>query len=129
MAVRQKNAAHLIPVLHQVRNIGHDEIDAGHVLVVGEREPRVDDDDVVAVFEGGHVLADFAHAAEKENFYRLFPLYAPDAPLGVFSLVACLRASARAGPAFVAIFPPRIRGGRNGPGGTFAFRPAHAHCP
>ena len=49
---------------------GHDEIDAVHLLV-GEHEPAVDDDDLVAVLEDEHVLADLADAAERDDLQRL----------------------------------------------------------
>ena len=57
-------------VLHEIGVIGNDRIHPGHILAVGEGEPCVDDDDVVPVFEGGHVFPDFPHTAEEEDFYR-----------------------------------------------------------
>ncbi len=45
------------------------EVDAVHLLV-GEHEPAVDDDDVVAVFEDVHVLADLPHPAERDDAER-----------------------------------------------------------
>ena len=60
--VRDENAAHLFAVGDKITDVGNDQIDAGKFLV-GEGKPRVDDDDVVAVFDGGHVFADLADAA------------------------------------------------------------------
>ena len=45
---------------------GQDEVDA-EVLVAREREPGVDDDDLAAVLVDGHVLADLAEAAERDD--------------------------------------------------------------
>ena len=52
--------------LLEVGDVGDDEVDAEHLLV-GEHEPAVDDDDVVAVLEHVHVLADLADAAERDD--------------------------------------------------------------
>ena len=57
-------------VLLEVGDVGDDEVDAEHLLV-GEHEPAVDDDDVVAVLEHVHVLADLAHPAERDDAERL----------------------------------------------------------
>ena len=53
-------------LLDEVRDVGQDEIDA-EVLVPREREARVDHDPVVAVLEDGHVLADLAEPAERND--------------------------------------------------------------
>ena len=50
----------------EVGDVGQDEVDA-EVLVAREREPGVDDDDVAAVLVDGHVLADLAEAAERDD--------------------------------------------------------------
>ena len=55
--------------LLEVGDVGDDEVDAEHLLV-GEHEPAVDDDDVVAVLEDVHVLADLAHPAERDDAER-----------------------------------------------------------
>ena len=52
--------------LAQVREVGQDEVDA-EVLVAREREAGVDDDDLVAELVDGHVLADLAEAAERDD--------------------------------------------------------------
>ena len=46
-------------VVQQVRDVGDGEIDSGGALV-GEQHARVHDDDVAAVLDGHHVLADLA---------------------------------------------------------------------
>lgn len=72
MAVRQQNPFHLILILDKIGNVGDYQIDARHILVIGKGEPRVDDDDIAAVFDGGHIFSDFSDAAEEQNFDRLF---------------------------------------------------------
>ena len=59
----------LVAVLLEVRHVGHDEVDAEHLLV-GEHQAAVDDDDVVAVLEHVHVLADLPHPAERDDAER-----------------------------------------------------------
>ena len=71
VAVGDEDGADLVLVLAQVGDVGDDEVHAGHVLF-GEHNPGVDDDDVVAVLKGHHVLADFAEAAQGDD-----PQYVP----------------------------------------------------
>ncbi len=54
----------------EVREVGQDEVDA-EVLVAREREPGVDDDALVAELEDGHVLADLAEPAERDDPKRV----------------------------------------------------------
>ena len=57
-------------VLLEVGDVGDDEVDPEHLLV-GEHEAAVDHDDLVAVFEEVHVLADLADPAERDDAERL----------------------------------------------------------
>ena len=66
VAVRDDEAEHVVAALEQVADVGQHEVDAEHV-VAREREPAVDDDDLAAVLHGGHVLADLAEAAERDD--------------------------------------------------------------
>ena len=50
----------------EIGDVGDDEVDAEHLLV-GEHQPAIDDDDLVAVFEDVHVLADLPHPAERDD--------------------------------------------------------------
>ena len=59
----------LVAALLEVGDVGDDEVDAEHLLV-GEHQPAVDDDDVVAVLEDVHVLADLPHPAERDDAER-----------------------------------------------------------
>ena len=69
--VRMRNQEGLehVLTLAQVGHVGHDEVDAEH-LFVGEHQAAIDHDDLVVRFENGHVLADFAHAAEGQDAQR-----------------------------------------------------------
>jgi hypothetical protein len=55
--------------LLEVGDVGDDEVDAKHLLV-GEHQAAVDDDDVVAVLEDVHVLADLPYPAERDDPQR-----------------------------------------------------------
>ena len=66
VGVRDEEGLDLVAALLEVGDVGHDEVDAEHLLV-GEHQPAVDDDDLVAVLEDVHVLADLAHAAERDD--------------------------------------------------------------
>ena len=69
VAMRDEESPDLLPVLTEVGHVGNDEVDAEHRLV-GEHEPAVDNDDVIAVLEHVHVLADLAHAAKRNDAER-----------------------------------------------------------
>src|SRR5207253_1024522 len=62
--VREQNRQH--GTAFEVREVRKDEVDA-EVLVAREREPRVDNDDVVAELVHGHVLADLAETAQRDD--------------------------------------------------------------
>ena len=66
VAVREHDGAHHLLPVAQVREVGQDEIDA-EMLVAREREAGVDDDDRAVRLVDGHVLADLAEAAERDD--------------------------------------------------------------
>src|SRR5437764_244773 len=66
VAVREDHRPHLGRALAQVGVVGQHEVDA-QMLVARERETGVDHDDLAAELEGGHVLADLAEAAERND--------------------------------------------------------------
>ena len=70
VGVGDEEGLDLLAVLLEVGDVGDDEVDAEHLLV-GEHEAAVDDDDLVAVLEDVHVLADLAHPAERDDAERL----------------------------------------------------------
>ena len=65
-----------IGVLAQVREVGQDEIDAGHVGV-GEHDPAVDDQDPAVDLEAEAVPADLAEPAEENDPDRHQPVTLP----------------------------------------------------
>ena len=67
MPVREEQPADLLLVLHQIRHIRDDQIHAVHIIL-REAEPAVDDDDVLSVFQDGHILADLVETAKGYNF-------------------------------------------------------------
>ena len=64
--VREHDRAHHLLPLAEVREVRQDEVDA-EMLVAREREPGVDDDDRAVRLVDGHVLADLAEAAERDD--------------------------------------------------------------
>ena len=54
------------PPLAQVLEVGQHEVDA-EVLVPRERQAGVDEDDPLVALDDGHVLADLAEAAERDD--------------------------------------------------------------
>ena len=66
VAVGDEDAAHTVAVLEHVGEIRNHRVHARHGFI-REDLAAIDDDDVVAVFVGRHVLADFAHAAQRNH--------------------------------------------------------------
>ena len=66
VAVREEDRAHALGVVAQVAHVGEDQVDA-EMLVAREGEARVDDDDLAAGLEDGHVLSDLSEAAERDD--------------------------------------------------------------
>lgn len=82
VSVCDKDASELLLVASDISEIRDDAVNAGHVLF-REAHAAVDDDDVVIVFEGGHVLADLSDTAQRNDLYRIGILI-----LGVFKTVS-----------------------------------------
>ena len=66
MPVGQEHAADLVFVFDQVRHVGNDQVDAVHFLI-REAKTAVDDDDILAVFKYGHILADLVETAKGND--------------------------------------------------------------
>ena len=66
MTVGQEHAADFFLILDKVRHVRNDKVNAVHV-VFGKAETAVDDDDILAVFENGHVLADLIESPEGND--------------------------------------------------------------
>ena len=71
MAVRDDVAAQLVDIALEVGRIRDDEVYAEHV-VVRERDAAVDDDDISAVLDHSHVLADLVETAERYDLQFFF---------------------------------------------------------
>ena len=66
VAVSDDDAAQLVLPLHDVAEVGEDQVDPG-MVVVGEHDAGVDDHHVVAVLEHSHVLADAVKPTEGDD--------------------------------------------------------------
>ena len=66
VAVGNQYAAYVVHPLYQVGNVGDDQVHSQHSLL-GKLDAAVDNDDVVAVFEGHHVLADFPQPSQGND--------------------------------------------------------------
>ena len=71
MAVRDHVAAQLFQVALEVGRVRDDQINAQHV-VIREGYAAVNDQNVVAVLDHGHVLADLIEAAKRYNLQFFF---------------------------------------------------------
>ncbi len=70
VAVGDEDGADTIFLVLQVGRVGEEQIDPEHFFL-GEPEPHVDDDDVLAALEDGHVLADLADAPEENDAHPI----------------------------------------------------------
>ena len=71
VAVRDHEGEHVLLALDQPADVGEHEVDAEHVLA-GELDAAVEHDDLAAVLDRGHVLADLAEAPEGDDTYGVF---------------------------------------------------------
>ena len=63
MTVGQKNGSNTILVFDQILHVGNHIVDTGQVLI-GERHPAIQDNDILATLDKGHILADLIQAAQ-----------------------------------------------------------------
>jgi hypothetical protein len=66
VAVRDEQSANLVASLFKIAGIRKNVVDT-RCVVFGERESCIENKDVVADFDRGHVATDFFHAAERNN--------------------------------------------------------------
>ena len=66
MPVRDHDRLDVVDALAQVGEVRQHEVDA-ELLGGREAQPGVDHDDAPAVLDDGHVLADLAHASQRED--------------------------------------------------------------
>ena len=71
VAVGDEQAADVVAAFFEVAGVGQDVIDTGRVLFGAECEARIDDEDVVANFDRGHVAADFLYSAEWHDTHYI----------------------------------------------------------
>ena len=71
MAMGNQDAPDFIAMFPQIGEVGDDDINSRHPFI-GEGHAAVDDEDVVAVLEDGHVLADLPHSAQGDHFKHFF---------------------------------------------------------
>ena len=95
VAVRQHPALDLVGVLDHPVDPGDQDVDPEHVGV-GEREPPVDEQDLALVLEGEHVLADLAHAAQRDDA-KFAVVRSHDTPLVSIGAAPCSRRGTRCG--------------------------------
>ncbi len=75
VAVGDDEAPELLPVFLQIGHVRDHHVDARHI-VVRERQSAVDDDDILPVFEEGHVLSDLAQAPQGDELqFHFFLLH------------------------------------------------------
>ena len=65
--MRQEHAPDAVLILDQIGHVRDHEVDAVHI-VLRKAESAVDNDDVLAVFQHSHVLADLIQTAEGNDF-------------------------------------------------------------
>ena len=66
VTVGYEDGANLVDPVHQVRDVGDDQIDPKHALF-RELDPAIDDYDIVFVFQGHHVFADLPKAPQGND--------------------------------------------------------------
>ena len=64
--MREHDGADALAASREVAEVREDEVDA-EVLVAREREAGVDDDELAVGLDDGHVLADLAEPAERDD--------------------------------------------------------------
>ena len=70
VTVGEDQADDVVHPVVEVAEVRQDEVDAG-LLLFGEEDTAVDDEQLAAVLEDGHVPADLAEAAEGDDAHRL----------------------------------------------------------
>ena len=66
VAVREHDADDVVEAVPDRREVGEDQVDAWLVLL-GEEHAAVDDEQPAVVLEDGHVAADLAESAERDD--------------------------------------------------------------
>ena len=82
VAVGEDHRLHVVEPVLDVVEVRQDQVDAG-VVVVGEQHAAVDDEQLAAVLDDGHVAADLAEAAERDDAHGAVGEGAGQLELGV----------------------------------------------
>ena len=72
MTMRNDNSPYIICVFNQLTHIGDDQVDTEHVIV-RKCQPGIDDNNIIALLDNGHVLTDFTQASQR-NYKKFFLL-------------------------------------------------------
>ena len=67
VAVGDDHTADAVAVLLQIGHVGDHQIHTGHLVLVGEADAAVDDDDVLTILYYGHVLAHLVETAQGDD--------------------------------------------------------------
>ena len=67
MAMRQEHTAYLVLILDKICHICNNQINTVH-FIIREAKAAVNDDDVLAVFQHGHIFSDLVQTAKRDNF-------------------------------------------------------------
>jgi hypothetical protein len=62
----QEDRANLVPVIDKIGHIRYNQINPQHIIL-RKGETGIENDDVIAILENGHILADFTQAAKGNN--------------------------------------------------------------
>ncbi len=71
VAVCKDDAAHMLAILEQIRNVGDDDVDAQQ-LGFGKHQAGVNNNDVVAEADGHAVHSELAQPAQRNNMQFSF---------------------------------------------------------
>ena len=66
MSMGNKNAVNALLFVREIAGIGDNKIDSKH-FIIGEHQPRINNDDIVAVLNDHHILSDFPQASQRDK--------------------------------------------------------------
>ena len=66
MSVGNKDAVNAVLFVRELTGIGDYKIDSKH-FIVGEHQPRINNDDIVSILNDHHVLSDFPQASKRDK--------------------------------------------------------------
>ena len=69
VAVREDDGLHVVEPVEDVLEVREDQVDAG-LVVLGEEDAAVDDEQLALVLDDRHVASDLTEAAERDDAQR-----------------------------------------------------------